>query len=153
MEFQIEQYSDEIKVYSNGVLFLYVRRKYNFFGKLFSEFYQKEELILKTTYNDSFFRIRISVLFQELPCSLSLKKIKGNYIGIVNSKEFRKERTYFKNPVYKLFESNRKIGEVSTKLTGITETPTIYYLRFYSESETNFYSLLVFLIGLSPEYS
>jgi hypothetical protein len=150
MEYRIDQYSDDIFVYIGSLEFLVVRRTFSFFGKLTSKFYQHDKLILETTYDIFLFRKFISIECQNLSIPFSLMKVKGEYAGILNDLTLQVVRRYFKNPVYYLLVNGSKAGEISTKLTGITETPKEYFLKFYSDSESNFYLLLLFLMGVSP---
>jgi hypothetical protein len=150
MKYRIEQYTDDIFVYSDNLEFLVVNREINYLGKVGSKFYKNKELILETTYDIFLFRKFISIVCQNLSMPFFLKKSKGEYLGVLNERKLQVARRYFRNPVYFLYDGDNRVGEISTKLTGIVETPKVYNLEFYSDRESNFYLLLLFLIGLSP---
>src|SRR5258705_11805626 len=126
----VKQYTDNILVYKNAIVYLVINRKFNLLGKLTSEFYQEGKLILETGYDIFLFRKFLSIKYQDLPVVISLQKVKGNYVINYRNSLLRVRREYFKNPLYRLYENNNRMGEVLTKINGLTETPIIYNVLF-----------------------
>lgn len=150
LEFVVKQYTDDIFVYQNFAECLTVKRSFNLLGKLTSKFFQGDKLILETGYDIFFFRKFLSIKYQNLPVALELKKVKGNYILVNDDNSLSVKRRYFKNPLYQLYSNNEIKGNVNSMVNGFTETPTLYYVLFITDSDLNFYLLLLFLINLPP---
>jgi hypothetical protein len=65
--FEIHQYTDDIEVYKNNVLYLKVTRTFNLLGKLTSVF-EKDGLVILESYYDVFlFRKILSIRNLSLP--------------------------------------------------------------------------------------
>jgi hypothetical protein len=150
LHYIVKQYTDDIFVYQNTVEYMTVKRSFDIFGKLTSKFFQDGKLILETGYDIFLFRKFLSIKYQNLPVSLELKKMKGNYILIQDSNFLSVKRKYFKNPLYQLYSNKEIKGDVNSKVNGFAETPTIYNVLFSTDSDVNFYLLLLFIINLPP---
>jgi hypothetical protein len=60
------------------------------------------------------------------------------------------KRKYFKNPLFRLYLNDVSQAVVNTKVSGVTEIPTLYDLLFESDRPENFYLLILFLADLAP---
>lgn len=150
LHYIVKQYTDDIYVYTDTTEYLTIKRSFNLMGKLTSVFSYEGRKILETGYDIFLFRKYFSILYQELPAYVELEKTKGNYLLIANGKSFGVRRKYFKNPLYQLYSNGELKGVVNTKVNGLTETPILYNVLFDTETEDNFYLLLLFLINLPP---
>lgn len=146
----IEQFTDDIYVYRESKQYLVVKRRINLMGQVVSTFFQNSNKILETKYDVFLFRKYISIEYQELPYSIALTKSNSKYMLTVENNFLTIKRKYFKNPLFELYLNDRICGIVSTALTGIASTPTVYNVSFYHDSSDTFYSLLLFLMNLPP---
>jgi hypothetical protein len=149
-EYTVEQFTDDIVVWSNGSEFLKVKRKFDWKGKLASSFIKDGIVILETTYDIFLFRKYLSIKRQNLPVSLSLFKKRGAFYLSFDNNKFKSVRHYLNNPIYTLHNNHNRIGEVTTVLTGLMKTPVVWNVSFEQQQYLNFYALLRFLIELPP---
>ena len=93
LNYLVKNYGDDIEVFQNLDKILYIRRKYNFWGKLTSEFFKDGKLILKTGYEISFFRKILTIDTQSLPIVLELKKknMKNYILAKINASNMSSE--------------------------------------------------------------
>jgi hypothetical protein len=149
--FEIHQYTDDIEVYKNNVLYLKVTRTFNLLGKLTSVF-EKDGLVILESYYDVFlFRKILSIRNLSLPKKINLSKSKGSYILQVEDKYLILKRYYLNNPLYTIENSSKIVCEVSTKLNGLTDTPIIFTFNISDgDIEFELYYLIRFLIELPP---
>lgn len=150
MPFFIHQHSTDIEVFLDDKAYLYVRQKYNWWGILHNDFIMDGKSILKTTYDNSFFRIRMSILDQDLPQQVQLEKVDGKYVLNLDGHAIIKTRRYFKNPIRELFLDGRLAAQVETDLKLVIGGPVIYRMTILDESSTDLFLLLFFLLDLSP---
>ena len=150
MTFTIHQHSDDILVFCNEKEFLRVARKFNWWGILRSDFMMDGRKILRTTYDNSFFRVRISILHQGLPQRVYLEKKKGRYGLIAGEQRLTKTKRYFKNPVQELFVDGLLAAQVETDLGLIIGRPTIYTMKVEETPVDPLFFLLLFLLDLAP---
>jgi hypothetical protein len=146
----IQQYDDDIYVYRKSTAYLLVKRTVNFNGKVRSVFFYEGKKILETTYDIFFFKKYLSIEFQDLPSVLKLERIRGNYILHQGENVLMLKRKYFKNPLFRLYLNDVSQAVVNTKVSGVTEIPTLYDLLFESDRPENFYLLILFLADLAP---
>jgi|JI7StandDraft_1071085.scaffolds.fasta_scaffold19919_3 hypothetical protein len=147
--FEIHQYTDDIEVYKNHVLYLKVSRKFNLLGKLSSVFRKGDIVILESTYDVFLFRKSLSIKHQNLAKNINLLKSRYNYILQVEDKNLILKRHYFKNPLYTVEDDSKIVSEISTKINGLTDTPIIYTFDV-SDDEFELYYLIRFLIEVPP---
>lgn len=150
MTFTIHRHSDDIEVTLDGKEYMRVRRKFNWWGILSSEFVMDGRKILKTSFDNSFFRIRVSILDQDLPLRVHLEKKDGRYVMTVAGLEITSTRQPLKNPVRELFIDGRLAARVETDLGPVIGRPTPYRMTILEERSMELYLLLFFLMDLSP---
>ena len=148
--FIVKQYNDDIEVYQNDILYLNIKRKFNFLGKLTSTFLIGNEVILESNYNIFFFRKYLSIPKQNLSYKVALTKIASKYYLTKEDHQLNLQRHYFKNPLYTIEDNNAIAAEVSTALHGFADNPTIYNLTTFCEKELELLCLIRFLIELPP---
>ncbi len=148
--FIVKQYNDDIEVFQNDILYLQVKRKFNFLGKLTSTFLIGNEVILESSYNIFFFRLYLSITKQNLSYKVALIKSSSKYYLTKEDHQLNLQRHYFKNPLYTIEDNNAIVAEVSTALHGFAEHPIIYNLTTFCEKELELLCLIRFLIELPP---
>ncbi len=148
--FIVKQYNDDIEVYQNDILYLNVKRKFNFLGKLTSTFFIANEVILESTYDIFFFRKYLSISKQNLTFKVELIKYSSEYYLLKEEHKFNLRRHYIKNPLYTIEDNNINIAEVSTALHGFAEYPIVYNFIADCEKELELLCLIRFLIELPP---
>lgn len=148
--FVIHQYTDDIEVYYNGNIYLDVKRKIDFLGKITSTFMVENEIILETTYDIFLFKKYLSIKTQNLPHKIELVKFKKDYYLKVGALKLNLQRHYLKNPLYTIVDNSSILIEVSTKLNGLIATPIIYNITTCCKKEDELNCLIRFLIEVPP---
>ena len=147
--YTIKHYDADIFVYQdNGEEFLVGKRRFNFWRKITSQFFQDGQLILETGYDVYPLWKVLSIDYQQLPVYLTLEKRAWDYVLVCGNDRLTIKQGYFKNPIYRLYSNDELQGAVSAKLLSLAEDPTIYQLNFENDLNVNFYLLLFFLINL-----
>lgn len=152
--YKIEQFTDDLIVWHGDIEYMIVERRFNWKGQMVSSFMMGNECVLKTTYSVFLFMKFILIKKQHLSVVVSLLKEKRRYVLSVNGGRFYTVIHYFKNPMYTLWDSNRKIGEVHTKMIDFGLSSKIYDVFFDNDEEGNdLYSLLILLMNFPDRMS
>lgn len=151
--FIIHQYTDNIEVFKNDILYLNVVRRFNLLGQLSTSIYKGDLLLMKSTYDVVFFQLYLNIKYQnsfELK-SITLIRKNKQYVMYVENKQLILKRYYFKNPIYTIMNNEELLGEVHAKLNGLTDTPIVYNLNLFDKNEEfEVYYLIRFLIQIPP---
>lgn len=151
MNYRIERHNKEIIVYCKNELVLKVNKREPLGGRLTLQFYRDSALILEATYLVFLFRKYINIEVQNLELEIELKRNKGDYVFIYNDKQLEVKKRFFKNPICHLLIDDKIVGGISIKLWGVVETPTIYNVEFYEESDYNIYIIMLFIVSRTTD--
>jgi hypothetical protein len=152
MEYTVIQYADNLEVFFRENLFLKVIRNHNWWGTLISKFYKEDMLIMESHYRISFYKTYISLKYQLLDKKITVSKIKGDHLLMVDSHVFQVKKRSFKNPVYTVFKDGSVYANVHTKGDGLVLPPYEYKVIFETEDEYNFYGLIWILMHFRTLY-
>jgi hypothetical protein len=144
---------ENLEVYIDDTIYIYVIRKYKWTGKLISTFYLNGKKILISSYDVIFWIKKINLLFQDLNLKVDLQHHKKKFGFKVGSDFYEIKRNNFKNPVYELKKNEINIGDVVTDMSFFTINSLEYKIRFNTQDNDNLCCLLLVLMDLPPTMS
>ncbi|RPD41898.1 hypothetical protein [Chitinophaga barathri] len=149
VEYLVEQYSDDLIVYRNGVEYIRVKRKFNWGGWLLASYFYKGKEILNTRRRVTI-GLSLRIDNQDLPEHIELvRSKKGKYSLHIADKVLSIKRAFLKNPCYTFLSNDEVKGYVNTA-TFSMKLPYTFNVFFQAEEDINFYLLLFFLMDQAP---
>lgn len=136
-----------ITVNNSEKQFLFVKRKLG--GKVISQFYQNDSLVLESSLYTIFLRQTIDITYQNLPHFVSFQRTRGWYYSLLFEETILSLKVkYFRRPTFRLLKDGVEIATLENpKLIAIESR--YYEMNTSTEDETiNLYLMILFLAQL-----